>query len=295
MNERQITLILEAGDSAYRRGEIYYKEGRVKDLKIGSSQARARVRGSKIYHPLLRWSGGFDGECECLEFRDVGFCKHLVAVALAVIDHKWPSNLQKHSARLDSNNSDYAKSPKRSRTLQVIWKDFKKEGWSCYYWELVSRADALKQGKLWRKKAQEYLKALHEKARKLPDPSAVNMATLQTSRELIEIYIGESKMTAAWKLAQTYGCCITHGKRLAEWRDRKHPAEAIAFYQSLVEDSMMPRSREAHLEALKFVERIQLLSKQTKQTRKFSIYRKRLEKKFRNRKHFIRLLKERLE
>ena len=74
-----------AGETTYARGAAYAKEGRVRLLSIGPTAVRAEVTGSELYAVVLQ---GTDddiwGDCDCPAYDDYGFCKHLVAVALAV-------------------------------------------------------------------------------------------------------------------------------------------------------------------------------------------------------------------
>jgi uncharacterized Zn finger protein len=73
-----------AGDGAYARGVEYVRAGRVELLSGGADRVLARVLGSEVYRVEL---GGRDaelsGHCSCPAF-ERGFCKHMVATALAV-------------------------------------------------------------------------------------------------------------------------------------------------------------------------------------------------------------------
>jgi tetratricopeptide (TPR) repeat protein len=74
-----------AGPAAYARGVAYHAERRVEMLALDHQRALARVRGSQTYQVELRSEQGRPrGFCDCRAFEGAGFCKHLVAVALAV-------------------------------------------------------------------------------------------------------------------------------------------------------------------------------------------------------------------
>ena len=74
-----------AGPAVFARGEAYHREGRVALLAVEPHEARARVSGSQVYSATLAGAGAaFEGECDCPAFEEYGFCKHLVATALAV-------------------------------------------------------------------------------------------------------------------------------------------------------------------------------------------------------------------
>ena len=80
-----LTELLErAGANAFARGEAYFQDGQVDILSIDARSVLAQVTGTEHYRTQLTGHGKkFDGECSCPAFGDWGFCKHLVAVALA--------------------------------------------------------------------------------------------------------------------------------------------------------------------------------------------------------------------
>jgi uncharacterized Zn finger protein len=73
-----------AGGGAYARGLAYHQTGRVELLSTGPSRALAIVRGTEAYQvEVVVRAGEVGGACECRAFEDSGFCKHMVAAALA--------------------------------------------------------------------------------------------------------------------------------------------------------------------------------------------------------------------
>lgn len=73
-----------AGSKTFDRGAAYCTQGRVDLLSRDATRVLARVRGSEDYRVELRPQGdGVTGACDCPAFAGSGFCKHMVAVALA--------------------------------------------------------------------------------------------------------------------------------------------------------------------------------------------------------------------
>jgi uncharacterized Zn finger protein len=73
-----------AGDKVFARGEAYFDAGQVEILAIEPKRVVAQVTGTEDYRTELTGRGkAIDGECSCPAFKDWGFCKHMVAVALA--------------------------------------------------------------------------------------------------------------------------------------------------------------------------------------------------------------------
>ncbi len=78
-------LLEVAGDRSYARGEDYVRY--VRGLRATAGRACASVQAKRVYDVELDWSGPRpEGFCTCPHAADGHFCKHLVAVGLAVID-----------------------------------------------------------------------------------------------------------------------------------------------------------------------------------------------------------------
>jgi uncharacterized Zn finger protein len=76
-----------AGAKVFARGEAYYRDRQVEIVLVKPGRVLAQVAGTEDYRTELTGSGkDFDGECSCRAWEDFGFCKHLVATALAVND-----------------------------------------------------------------------------------------------------------------------------------------------------------------------------------------------------------------
>lgn len=76
-----------AGDKIFARGETYHREGRVEIVSLTPRRITAQVLGEQRYRvTLASRTERIDGECSCPAFDDWGFCKHMVATALAVND-----------------------------------------------------------------------------------------------------------------------------------------------------------------------------------------------------------------
>jgi hypothetical protein len=85
MSLSERALLKVAGDRVYGRGEDYVRY--VRGLRITAEMAYASVQAKRLYTVELEWSGPQpDGFCTCPHAADGHFCKHLVAVGLAVID-----------------------------------------------------------------------------------------------------------------------------------------------------------------------------------------------------------------
>jgi len=73
-----------AGEKVFARGVAYHDDGQVVILAIERDRVLAQVAGSEDYRTQLNGRGKtIGGNCSCPAFEDWGFCKHMVATALA--------------------------------------------------------------------------------------------------------------------------------------------------------------------------------------------------------------------
>jgi hypothetical protein len=73
-----------AGDRTFARGAAYHRDGQVAILALEATRVVAVVSGGEDYRTVVTGRGlRFGGECSCRAFEDSGFCKHIVAAALA--------------------------------------------------------------------------------------------------------------------------------------------------------------------------------------------------------------------
>ena len=77
-----------AGDRSFEHGRDYLHRGAVVRLRVDASRITARVAGSETYTTKL-WidEGELGYDCSCPIGEEGEFCKHLVATALAWLNH----------------------------------------------------------------------------------------------------------------------------------------------------------------------------------------------------------------
>src|ERR1700734_1284218 len=79
-----IAALKQLAGAAFARGEAYHRDGRVEILALEPRRVLAQVAGTEDYRVNLLGKGEtIKGECTCPAFDDYGFCKHMVAAALA--------------------------------------------------------------------------------------------------------------------------------------------------------------------------------------------------------------------
>ena len=85
-----------AGTSAFQRGFSYYKQDPQLVYKIKGTKVTANVSGNYAYQQQLTFAlQGVDGHCSCPASENIDFCKHCVAVVLAIRENQTTSTITK--------------------------------------------------------------------------------------------------------------------------------------------------------------------------------------------------------
>ncbi len=94
----QTTFLDLAGKAAYQRGEAYYRDGRVSDLRINGNSIIAEVEGTELYRVNLKHTVRvFEGSCDCPASENFDFCKHCVATSLKYLEQCQSKEVLKES------------------------------------------------------------------------------------------------------------------------------------------------------------------------------------------------------
>ncbi len=71
------------------RGKPYFKDRLVELTSVTHTNVTAKCVGTRIYSiTLVQDNGALSGECSCPAFEDYGPCKHMAAVAFAVMAYE---------------------------------------------------------------------------------------------------------------------------------------------------------------------------------------------------------------
>lgn len=90
LNEKLLATV--AGDAVFGRGVDYVRY--LRGMRVTGSSATGTIQARNVYLVELDWSDDRpEGHCTCPHHADGHFCKHLVALGLAVIDRQQPATM----------------------------------------------------------------------------------------------------------------------------------------------------------------------------------------------------------
>ena len=151
----------------------------------------------------------------------------------------------------------YHRRKRHDDALDLIWKGFTENRSLMAYKSLKAHAGRAGQWKAWRTEALAYLReqAAGEKAKsgggrwagsRLGDHSA-----------LVEVFLWEKDVDAAWKEAKAGGCSGDLWRRLAEKREKDHPGDAVEVYRKMIGPTLGRTDKVAYGEAMGLLRKVQ--------------------------------------
>lgn len=289
----------EKGLAEYRRlAETEW--AKVKPLGPGGSDAEKYGRRStitRIMETLAKRSGDLEA-LVAVKSRDLSGARHYLAIAEIYGEAgqdtqalAWAEKgLKAFPERTDSSLREfladaYCRNGRNDEAMTLLWADFAD-------WPRLDRYQILHQYAKragtwpeWREKALSFLRARitdgQKKASWRPDRSP-----------LVEIFLWEKDVDAAWAEATAGGCSEPLWMTLAAKREKKHPGDALAVYRKRVEPTIARTNNEAYKEAMKLLRKVRELMLRVGQGEEFEGYVRSLRTAHRPKRNLIKLLDE---
>ena len=188
--------------------------------------------------------------------------------------------LKQFSANTDSRlceflADEYHHLDRHDEAMHLIWKVFAEHTSLENFQSLKKHANPLHQWSIWREKAlhfvREQVQGEKEKSSRKQQSWGWNPAPPDHSL-LVQIFLSEKDVSAAWREAQDGGCHDSWWLELARLREKQFPADVIPIYQKRVESLINEKNNHSYAEAVKLLSKIRGLMVQQKRDDQFAIY-----------------------
>jgi uncharacterized Zn finger protein len=172
--------------------------------------------------------------------------------------------LKQFSANTDSRlceflADEYHYLNRHDEAMHLIWKIFVEHTSLQNYETIKKHTDALHQWPIWREKAlsfvREQVQCEKEKSSRKQQSWGWNPAPPDHSL-LVQIFLSEKDVNAAWREAQDGGCHDSWWLELARLREKQFPADVIPIYQKHVETLINQKHNGSYTEAVKLLRKI---------------------------------------
>ena len=110
---------------------------------------------------------------------------------------------------------------------------------------------------------------------------------------LVEVFLYERDVEAAWREAQTGGCSDTLWLRLAEARERDHPEDAVPIYLKQTEVAVTTTRNSVYDNAVELLVKAAALMKRMGRSEEFVGRLESLRQKYKIKRNFVKRLEQR--
>lgn len=200
---------------------------------------------------------------------------------------------ERNDSRLSEFLADEYHFRKRpDEAMQLIWKIFTEHASLESYGTLKEHAERTQQWPAWREKALEFIRAdiqreKHRRAQKrqawdwMPQPADHSL--------LVQIFLSEQDIEAAWHEAQTGGCHNSWWMELARFREKEFPADVVPIYQKQVDTFINQKNNGSYAEAVNLLAKIHRLMIRLEQADQFAGYLASVRATHKPKRNFIKL------
>ena len=191
---------------------------------------------------------------------------------------------------------EYHRRRRHDDAMELIWNQFCRRMELGSYQHLKKHADRAKQWPQWQEKALEAIrtaidKQKRESASKSKDPWQAWRRPADHS-VLVEIFLWERDVEAAWREAQAGGCSDALWMKLAGLREKDHPADAVEIYQRQIDPIVNIKKNDAYREAAKLIRKIKKLMARLGREDEFPPYLESVHKTHKPKRIFMAMLKD---
>ena len=186
--------------------------------------------------------------------------------------------------------NEYHRRKRHNEAMELIWANFLDRPDLDSYKVLKTHASRIKQWPKWRQQALEHICGEIAKAKK-PVPKDYSYWSAKKDHSLlVEIFLWEKDIEAAWGEAKTGGCADYLWMELAKLREKDHPADAISIYQARIEPIIGRTNNNAYREAIGLIRKVCQLMKRLGRDSEFREYILSLRTKYNRKRNFIAML-----
>lgn len=193
---------------------------------------------------------------------------------------------------------EYHRRRRHDDAMALVWEQFSRHMHLHSYQHLKTHAARAKQWPAWRDKALTTIrssldKQKRESASQPKDPWRARSWSRPVDHSvLVDIFLWEGDAEAAWRESQAGGCSNSLWMRLAETREKDHPADALAVYQRQIDPIVDGKNNDAYRDAARLIRKIRQLMAHIGREADFSQYLDSVRRTHKPKRNFMAMLND---
>ena len=184
----------------------------------------------------------------------------------------------------------YHERQRHDEAMLLIWPQFERRPSLATYQKLKQNADHSKSWSAGRRRALDHSCKMIEQEAQDHTSARRHFGLWSDHSLLVEIFLWENAIEAAWHEACEGGCTDFLWLQLARRREEDHPRDAITVYQKLVGPIVERTNNSAYAEAVVLIRRMKNLLNRPGESEEFRQYLTTLRTEFKRKRNFMKLL-----
>lgn len=154
---------------------------------------------------------------------------------------------------------EYHRRKRHEEAMALIWAGFTESPTLHEYQKLKSHADRIGQWPAWRGKALAAIREAITEAKRKTAENQWGWEARADHSELVQVFLWEKDIEAAWREAKEGGCSNSLWLQLAGIREKDHPEEALPVFQAQIEPTLAGKNNDAYREAVGLLRKVRAL------------------------------------
>ncbi len=185
---------------------------------------------------------------------------------------------------------EYHRRNRHEEAMALIWPQLTDVPGFELYKKLKSHADRVGQWAGWREKALALLRDHVARAKTAARPSVWRWSPAVDHSLLVEVFLWEKDVDAAWREAKDSGCSGALWLELATRLENDRPQDALGIYQAQIAPTVDQKGEVAYREAVRLLRKVHALMGRIGQGSEFAAYLESIRAAHKPKRNFIKLL-----
>jgi tetratricopeptide (TPR) repeat protein len=188
---------------------------------------------------------------------------------------------------------EYRRQERHADALRILWTDFRAEPSVHAYEVLEDFARAADDWDDWRERAIAHIRRTLTTHLSGPEPALQRWLPVRGHSLLVEVFLHERNIDAAWREAQAGGCSDALWLQLAAQREQDQPADAASVYLRLGEESVSRTSDGRYEHGIGLLERAAALMHRLNRSAEFQRCFEAIRQRLKNKRNLQKLAEAR--
>lgn len=185
---------------------------------------------------------------------------------------------------------EYHRRGRHDEAMAVVWNEFTDRPCLETYRLLKQHADRAGQWPSWREDALTSVRERIQAAKNRRRRDEYGSWDRADHSDLVQIFLWEKDVEAAWQEAQAGGCSADLWMELAAKREKEHPADAVAVYQRQVEPIIAGKGNASYEAAVRLLRKVHKLMARLGRTAEFHDFVAGLRARHKPKRNLMKLL-----